>query len=403
MSIKSLVSFSLTCAAVTALVGVPALAADPAVKCESGKLKESGKYGFCRLKAESVAVKKGLSLDYSKCDTKFSGKWDKLELKGAGECPSENDFADLQNRITEHTDLVSLLLSGVGLGNEDPDAVYVATPTDGGADTATCGSQAEPCATIAFGLQPSTLLAKLRVYVAGGEFFEDITLSDGIDVLGGFDPDSWESAPGTNPTILYGSTGSSHRAAVTALNITSPTSFDGFVVYAAPATTLSSNSYGVYVSASSAQLVITNNVIFANSGAAGGDGVGGAQGQIGMDGDGASPPGADAAYDAFIAASAGFCNAANNRQFANGGFRSCGGDNVSGGAGGGNQCAPVAGSEFSGIDGAPGSGTGGGPGGDAGDDGELLFSGAACSVPPAPTAGREGSEGAGGSDGLGGT
>ena len=37
-------------------LAAPALAVDPAIKCEAAKLKEAGKYGFCRLKAESKAV-----------------------------------------------------------------------------------------------------------------------------------------------------------------------------------------------------------------------------------------------------------------------------------------------------------------------------------------------------------
>lgn len=83
-----------------------------ASKCESGKLKEVSKYASCRLKADSVAVKKGLPANYSKCDTKFAGKWDKLESKCAGACPSNGDKASMQMRVTLDEAEVAILLSG---------------------------------------------------------------------------------------------------------------------------------------------------------------------------------------------------------------------------------------------------------------------------------------------------
>ena len=74
-------------------------AIDPDAKCEFSKLKEAGKYGFCRLKAESKGVKKSAAPDYSKCETKFSTKWGKAEDKaGTGVCPSEVDETDIEGR-----------------------------------------------------------------------------------------------------------------------------------------------------------------------------------------------------------------------------------------------------------------------------------------------------------------
>ncbi|MFT4572377.1 MAG: hypothetical protein ACI91F_003278, partial [Candidatus Binatia bacterium] len=74
------------------LTATAAQAADPVVKCESGKLKESSKYAACRLKADAKAVKKGEVADYEKCEAKFGVKWAKLEAKaGSMVCPSEGD------------------------------------------------------------------------------------------------------------------------------------------------------------------------------------------------------------------------------------------------------------------------------------------------------------------------
>ncbi len=41
----------------------------PAVKCYAAKVKETAKYSACRLKAESKAIKKGETPDFSKCDS----------------------------------------------------------------------------------------------------------------------------------------------------------------------------------------------------------------------------------------------------------------------------------------------------------------------------------------------
>jgi hypothetical protein len=113
MSIKSFVSFVFTSTAAATFVAGTALAADPAVKCESGKLKEAGKYSNCRLKADSKGAKKGLPADYTKCEAKFTDKWAKTENKaGVGICPSEGDQASMDARITTDAAEIATLLAG---------------------------------------------------------------------------------------------------------------------------------------------------------------------------------------------------------------------------------------------------------------------------------------------------
>jgi hypothetical protein len=100
--------------AVIFLCVTAAQAADPAIKCESSKLKESGKYSNCRLKADSKGVKKGLPADYTKCETKFSDKWGKAETKaGPTVCPSEGDAGSMDARITANAAEIAILLTGV--------------------------------------------------------------------------------------------------------------------------------------------------------------------------------------------------------------------------------------------------------------------------------------------------
>lgn len=83
----------------------------PADKCESSKLKEAGKYGFCRLKAEAKAVKTASTPDYSKCDAKYGTKWPAIE-SGGGMCPSNGDQAAIQAFITQHSDDLATALDG---------------------------------------------------------------------------------------------------------------------------------------------------------------------------------------------------------------------------------------------------------------------------------------------------
>jgi len=70
------------------LLSTAAHAGDPAIKCETGKLKTAGQYAQCRLKAESKGVLKGIAPDYSTCESKLSTKWSSTETKaGTGVCP----------------------------------------------------------------------------------------------------------------------------------------------------------------------------------------------------------------------------------------------------------------------------------------------------------------------------
>ena len=101
-------------AAIAALVSVQsAHAVDPAVKCEASKLKEAAKYASCRLKAEAKGVQKSEAADYTKCEEKFTEKFNNAETKaGVGVCPSEGDEASINARVTDDADTVALLLSG---------------------------------------------------------------------------------------------------------------------------------------------------------------------------------------------------------------------------------------------------------------------------------------------------
>ena len=101
-------------------------AANPALVCETSKLKVAAKYGQCLLKAEAKAAKAMVSPDFTKCDATFSSKWGAAESKaGMGVCPSENDEADLQSRISEDANTVAILLNGVSISRTGPASTTV--------------------------------------------------------------------------------------------------------------------------------------------------------------------------------------------------------------------------------------------------------------------------------------
>jgi hypothetical protein len=103
----------------TLLLAGTALAATPAQKCETGKNKEAGKYGYCRQKAEAKFALTGDGAARTKalqyCLAKYSAKWPGLETKAVlagGACPSTGDQTSIQGLIEDTTDDVASRLGG---------------------------------------------------------------------------------------------------------------------------------------------------------------------------------------------------------------------------------------------------------------------------------------------------
>ena len=104
-------------------VSFPAQAIDPADKCEALKVKEAGKYHFCRLSAEAKAIKKGLPPDFAKCDGKLDLKWGRIESKAAGACPVTGDLSVIRLQVIEQADTTLASIGGT------PAAECVAPPS----------------------------------------------------------------------------------------------------------------------------------------------------------------------------------------------------------------------------------------------------------------------------------
>ena len=95
------------------LGGVPGPGGD-AAKCQSKKVKTSGKYALCRFKALSKAIKKGLSPDYAKCEEKLLTKWTKLETAA---CSTAGDHGSVKAVLDVCHSAVSASLAEPYCGN----------------------------------------------------------------------------------------------------------------------------------------------------------------------------------------------------------------------------------------------------------------------------------------------
>ena len=262
----------------------------------------------------------------------------------------------------------------------DTNGVYVSTNDSAAADDGSCGlgpvgtgTGNHPCKTIAQAIARADSLNRAHVLVANGIYAEAVTMSNGRSLLGGYAADSWQRNVASTGTYITGVAtipSTNHDYTVRALSITSATVFEGFVVLGSSNTKTAGNSYAIYVSSANASLAIQNNVIIAGTGGEGGNGSSGSTGAFGVNGTGRSSN--PAGYDAFET-NGSPCSSTNNRQYANGGVLTCGGSSISGGNGGGNQCAPSTdNSQFSALNGVTG-GTSGGAGGASGPGGSDMI------------------------------
>jgi cysteine-rich repeat protein len=105
-------------AVVVNLGGVPGPGGEEA-KCQSKKAKEAGKYAQCKFKASSKAIKKALSPDFTKCDTKLSEKWAKIEAKPP--CSTNGDLSSVKADLDAcHVTITDALGGLCGNGSLDP-------------------------------------------------------------------------------------------------------------------------------------------------------------------------------------------------------------------------------------------------------------------------------------------
>ncbi len=263
-----------------------------------------------------------------------------------------------------------------------------------GTNVPACGTScSNPCATIQYGINRAQNDSRRAVYVADGIYQEQVTLADGIDLIGGFDPCTWSRHLDTSNTIIIGSNAGTHKKAVIANNLTQTTAVEGFVIYG-QRNYAAGNSYAFYV-LNSPGLVILNNWIIAGDGGTGSNGANGSNGSNGVDGGGGIDSSDTGAHP---------CSS--TKPGGTGGSLACNGDDISGGDGGTCTCPPRGGSQDSAGDGKQGqSALGGGTGGSGGSGGfDYQFDGAhsVCHTYGLPADGSNGNDGGDGADGASG-
>lgn len=88
------------------LSATAASAVDPAIKCQSDKLRLAAKYTVCRLNTEADAARKFTAPNFSKCTQDYLSGWKKAEdravAKGAP-CWTSGDAEAVQGDIDAHT------------------------------------------------------------------------------------------------------------------------------------------------------------------------------------------------------------------------------------------------------------------------------------------------------------
>jgi len=94
------------------LHGNAAIAATPAEQCEAAKLKASAGYAACRLIATRRALLRGISEDFSRCDSRYATVWSRVESRFQGLCPSSGDQSSVQAAVTALTNNLSSALGG---------------------------------------------------------------------------------------------------------------------------------------------------------------------------------------------------------------------------------------------------------------------------------------------------
>ncbi len=165
-----------------------------------------------------------------------------------------------------------------GIDGEQADAVFVSSST--GANTSTCGTILEPCASIGQGQTRALAEAKSNVFVAGGSYAK-FSVAAGLEVRGGYGQ-NWQRGVQATGATSANVTASFDAAVggpvgIIADGITTATRVADLKVTGATAA-VGQNSYGVVVRNSSSALVLDALDIVggtAGNGANGANGAGG--------------------------------------------------------------------------------------------------------------------------------
>jgi len=241
----------------------------------------------------------------------------------------------------------------------DVDAVYVSITDPTATTAAGCGhgpvgtgSGNVPCRTVKAGLDEAVAAGRSKVLVADGLYEEAVTLRDGVSLLGGYRADTWERHLSSTLATLRAPVGAGSVKTVVATGLTKTTVLEGFVIQGQSAFTAGASSYAVWIADTGAALTVRSNLVQGGAGAAATPASGGDDGTDGVIGQ----PGQATITTTVSSKSA--CDAlaetpGNQGTWGDGGSRTCAGDDVGGGTGGGAECPSNNTRQPSGVAGQP--------------------------------------------------
>src|SRR5262249_48010807 len=108
-----------------------------AQRCESSKNDTVGKYVLCRHKAAKKLVLTSdatkYAADITKCDARYSSKWQLAETKATaagGACPSTGDLSTIKKLLRDPSLVVRQRLTGTGRFDDNADGTITDNETE---------------------------------------------------------------------------------------------------------------------------------------------------------------------------------------------------------------------------------------------------------------------------------
>jgi hypothetical protein len=288
-----------------------------------------------------------------------------------------------------------------GIDGTVADAIFVSKSGNDGNP----GTMSQPKLTIMAGINQASFTGKTQVYISNGTYVENITLSNGISLYGGYSSSSNWARSGSYVTQITGSViNGNNLMGLNGINITFSTIIDRLTITTGAPGGSIRNVYGVHLVNATALTIRNCNITAGNglAGTAGGtgtDGANGANGSNGLNGtcdsDGPGAPGGIPGGPLLCASSGG--------QGGQGGASTGGPAGIgapgSGGAGGGTAGVGAYPTGTDGGNGSPGGSGSNGTNGSGGSGGIVITN---FWLGNSGNTGTDGTDGAGGGGGGGG-
>jgi hypothetical protein len=154
-----------------------------------------------------------------------------------------NQFLKMKKTLHLFFTLLFLVILSVSAFAQQSCSYIIHVDGTNGVDDNACGSENSPCATINQGMVRAVAEGYTDVRIAIGTYTENIELTNGINLWGGFDA-QWAV---TGLSTVYGSLINGEYYAVTGSGINTPTVVSDLEIYAPDAMVSGKSSYGIHI------------------------------------------------------------------------------------------------------------------------------------------------------------